>query len=286
MATQNSPAAGAHVLLSGLAFGESPRWHDGRLWFANWLGQEIIAVDPEGHSEVVLRVPFTSFPFSLDWLPDGRLLLTSMSDRPLLRQEPDGTLIEHAALTRGFNEIVVDGRGNIYLNGPTFDPSTGDFAPGGVTLVTPDGASREVADGIRFPNGMAITPDDATLIVADSYAKALLAFTIDPDGGLSDRRIWADLGDGTPDGICLDAEGAIWYADVPNRRCVRVREGGAVLHTIALDRGAFACMLGGADGRTLFITAAAWHGFARMADGLGSGQVLTARVSVPRSGRP
>ncbi len=286
MSTPNSPASGAQVLLSGLAFGESPRWHEGRLWFANWMGQEIIAVTPEGHSEVILRVPFPAFPFSIDWLPDGRMLLASTSDRPLLRREPDGSLVEHAALTRGVNEIVVDGRGNIYLNGANFDPSSGEFTPGGVVLVTPDGASRAVADGIAFPNGMAITPDDTTLIVADSYAKALLAFTIDPDGGLSHRRVWADLGDGVPDGICLDAEGCVWYADVPNRRCVRVREGGAVLQTLALDRGGFACMLGGADGRTLFITAAEWHGFERMADGLGSGQLLTARVPAPHSGKP
>ena len=286
MSTHETAATEAHVLLSGLAFGESPRWHDGRLWFANWLRQEIIAVAPEGQSEVMLRVPFDSFPFSIDWLPDGRLLLTSMQDRPLMRQEPDGTLVEHAALPRGVNEIVVDGHGNIFVNGPRFDPSTGGFAPGGIALVTPDGASREVAAGIQFPNGMAITPDDRTLIIADSYARALLAFTIDRDGSLSNRRVWADLGAGTPDGICLDAEGCVWYADVPNRRCVRVREGGEVLQTITLDRGAFACMLGGDDGKTLFITAAAWHGFERMADGLGSGQVLTARVAVPHGGRP
>ena len=286
MSHRGSPAGATDVLLRGLAFGESPRWHDGRLWFANWLGQEIIAVDPEGHGAVILRVPFASFPFSIDWLPDGRLLLCSRSDRPLLRQEPDGALVEHAALTRGFNEIVVDGRGNIFLNGPNFDPGTGAFTPGGITLVTPDGGSKEVADGIAFPNGMAVTPDDGTLIVADSFARALLAFTIAPDGGLSNRRIWADLGEGAPDGICLDAEGCVWYADVPNRCCVRVREGGEVLQTIGLDHGAFACMLGGADGKTLFITAAEWHGFERMAEGLGSGQLLTARVAVPHSGRP
>src|SRR6476620_6126119 len=127
-------AAEAQVLLTGLAFGESPRWHDGRLWFANWLGQEIIAVDPAGRSEVVLRVPFDTFPFSIDWLPDGRLLLSSLQDRPLMRQEPDGSLVEHAALERGVNEIVLDGRGNIFLNGPRFDPDSGEFAPGGITL--------------------------------------------------------------------------------------------------------------------------------------------------------
>ena len=280
-------ATETHVLLSGLAFGESPRWHDGRLWFANWMRQEIIAVDPAGQSEVILRVPFDSFPFSIDWLPDGRLLMTSMQDRPLMRQEPDGTLVEHAALSRGVNEIVVDGRGNIYLNGPRFDPGTGQLRPR-----RDHASSRPMARRGRWPTGSSSPtgwrsrPTIGTLIVADSYARALLAFTIDPDGGLSNRRVWADLGEGTPDGICLDAAGCVWYADVPNQRCVRVREGGEVMQTINLDRGAFACMLGGDDGKTLFITAAEWHGFERMADGLGSGQLLTARVAVPHSGRP
>ncbi|HEY8597704.1 MAG TPA: SMP-30/gluconolactonase/LRE family protein, partial [Thermomicrobiales bacterium] len=266
MTAHHAPAPETQILLTGLALGESPRWHDSRLWFANWLAQEIIAVDPAGNREVILHVPFAAIPYSIDWLPTGQLLLSSSSERPLLRQEPDGSLVDHAGadlatLSPSFNELVVDGRGNAYLNGADFSALGEAGASAGVlVLVTPDGASRVVADGFAFPNGMAVTPDDGTLIVADSYGKHLLAFTIDPDGGLSGRRVWADLGDGTPDGICLDAEGCVWYADVPNRRCVRVREGGAVLQTIDLDRGAFACMLGGDDGRTLFILAAEWHG--------------------------
>lgn len=149
------------TLLTGLAFGESPRWHDGRLWFSNWVAQEIVAVDVEGKSEVIVPVPFPSFPFSIDWLPDGRLLIVSASDRPLLRREPDGRLVTHVdGLARGWNEIVVDGRGNAYINGGGFDLLAGEaFAPGIVALVTPDGSARQVADGIAFPNGMAVTPD-------------------------------------------------------------------------------------------------------------------------------
>jgi sugar lactone lactonase YvrE len=275
------------ILMTGLAFGESPRWHDDRLWFSNWGAQEIIAVASDGTSEVVLRPPFTTFPFSLAWLPDGRLLIASSSDRPLLRQEPDGSLVPHAALDRGLNEIVVDGRGNAYVNGAGFDPMAGAaFAPGVIVLVTRDGVARQVAAGIAFPNGMAITPDNATLIVADSYGKKLTAFTIETDGSLTNERVWADLVDGVPDGICLDAEGAIWYADVPHRRCVRVREGGAVLQTVQLDRGCFACMLGGGDGRTLFILAAEFHGFDSMSDSPRTGQLLAVPVTTPAAGWP
>ncbi len=276
-----------HTLLTGLAFGESPRWHDGRLWFSNWVAQEIVAVDLLGKSEVIARVPFPSFPFSIDWLPDGRLLLVSASDRPLLRREPDGELVTHAILSRGWNEIVVDGRGNAYINGAGFDLLAGEaFAPGIIALVTPDGSACRVADGIAFPNGMAVTPDNQTLIVAESYAKRLTAFDIEEDGSLSNRRVWADLGDGVPDGICLDAEGAVWYGDVPNQRCVRVREGGEVLQTIDLDRGCFACMLGGVDNRTLFMMAAQWGGPAAMAEAPRTGQVLTAQAPAPHAGWP
>ena len=276
-----------HTLLTGLAFGESPRWHDDRLWFSNWVAQEIVAVDLEGKSEVIARVPFPSFPFSIDWLPDGRLLLVSASDRPLLRREPDGELVTHAILSRGWNEIVVDGRSNAYINGVGFDLLAGEaFAPGIIALVTPDGSARQVADGIAFPNGMAVTPDNQTLIVAESYARRLTAFDIEEDGSLSNRRVWADLGDGVPDGICLDAEGAVWYGDVPNKRCVRVREGGEVLQTIDLDRGCFACMLGGVDNKTLFMMAAKWGGPAAMAEAPRTGQVLTAQAPAPHAGWP
>ncbi|CAA9551472.1 MAG: Gluconolactonase, partial [uncultured Thermomicrobiales bacterium] len=225
------------MLMSGIAFGESPRWHDGRLWFADWGAQELIAVDLEGRSEVVVRVP--SFPFCVDWLPDGRLLIVSARDRLLLRREPDGSLDTHADLSGlsdyPWNEIVVDGRGTAYVNNIGFEFPCGEFAPGTVALLAPDGSVRQVADGVAFPNGMAVTPDNSTLIVAESYANKLTAFDIAEDGGLSNRRVWADLGDGVPDGLCLDAEGAVWYADVPNKRCVRVREGGEVLQTIDLD---------------------------------------------------
>jgi sugar lactone lactonase YvrE len=278
------------TLKTGLEIGESPRWHEGRLWFSNWGAQEVIAVDLDGKSEVMIRVP-TTIPFSIDWLPDGRLLIVSGPEGVLLRREPDGSLVTHADLTslsdRGWNEIVVDGRGNAYVNGGGFDLMSGEpFAPGIVAVLTPDGSTRQVADGIAFPNGMAVTPDNSTLIVAESYAKRLSAFDIAADGGLSNRRVWADLDEGVPDGICIDAENAVWYADVPNERCVRVREGGEVLQTVQLDRGCFACMLGGADKRTLFMMAAKWAGPANMFDEPGTGQVLTVKAPAPGAGWP
>ncbi len=160
------------------------------------------------------------------------------------------------------------------------------FAPGIVALVTPDGSARQVADGIAFPNGMVVTPDDSTLIVAESYAKRLTAFDIAADGTLSNRRVWADLQDGVPDGICLDAENAVWYADVPNKRCVRVREGGEVLQTVELDRGCFACALGDADRRTLLMMATEWNGPANMFKAPRTGQVLTVEAPAPGVGWP
>jgi len=276
------------TLMTGIAFGESPRWHEGRLWFSDWIAQEVIAVDLRGKSEVITRVQ--ALPFSLDWLPDGRLLITS--GRNLLRMGPDRSLETHANLgsltNYGWNEIVVDGRGNIYVNGAEFDLMAGEkFTPGIVALLTPDGSARQVADNIAFPNGMAVTPDNSTLIVAESYGKKLTAFDIAVDGSLSKRRVWADLGDGVPDGICLDAEGAVWYADVPNKRCARVREGGEVLEIIDLDRGCFACALGGVNMKTLFMVATEWRGLARMVDGSRTGQILTVEVTVPGvSGMP
>jgi len=237
------------LLRDGLAIGESPRWHDGLLWLCNWTTGDILTVAADGHSEVVAHVE-TAVPYSIDWLPDGRLLVVSGQEAALLRQEPDGSLVRHADLSPYgdvFNEIVVDGRGNIFVNG------------GNVVVVRPDGSVREIADGIRFGNGMAVTPDESTLIVAESHGECLTAFTITQDGGLVDRRVWADLAD-NPDGICIDAEGAVWYASVPGKHCVRVREGGEVLQTVDVDRGAFACMLGGGDGTSLYIVAAQWRG--------------------------
>ena len=275
----------AGTLLAGRGLVESPRWHEGRLYFSDWSAGEVIAVDLAGRSEVVARV--ASLPLCTAWLPDGRLVIVSSPDGRLLRLEPDGSLVTHADLGRpGWNDIVIDGRGNAYVNAPGFNPMTGEaFKPGFVSLVPADGPVRQVADDIAFPNGMAVTPDNATLIVADSYGHRLVAFGIGGDGGLSGRRVWADLGDGTPDGICIDAAGAVWYADVPARRCVRVAEGGAVLQTVELDRGGFACALGGPEGKTLFMVAAEWRGMAEMV-APGSGQVLTAEVEVPGAGWP
>src|SRR5215471_11085925 len=168
-----------------------------------------------------------------------------------------------------------------------FDLRAGEkFAPGIIAVVGRDGSTRRVADGLWFANGIAVTPDNSTLIVAESYGKRLTGFDIAADGSLTDRRVWADLGDGAPDGICLDAEGRIWYADVPNRRCVRVAEGGEVLRTIHLDVGCFACMLGGPEGETLFLVAREWRGLESTADKRRTGQVLTFKAPAARAGWP
>jgi sugar lactone lactonase YvrE len=274
------------VILSGLAYVESPRWHDDRLWFAHWGTDEIIAVDLDGNSEVVARGP-GGLGWSLDWLPDGRLLVTGPG---LTRREPDGSVVPHADLSKlagNWNELVIDGRGNAYVNGGNFGPA--ESGPSGiVALVTADGRARQVADRLAFPNGMAITPDNRTLIVAESWAEQLTAYDIADDGTLSGRRVWAATPGDHPDGICLDAEGAVWYADVGNHHCVRVRDGGEVLANVAVDRGAFACMLGGADGQILFILAADWRGFEHADEAIAdrTGQVLVADAPAPHAGWP
>ncbi|TPJ55373.1 MULTISPECIES: SMP-30/gluconolactonase/LRE family protein [unclassified Mesorhizobium] len=285
----SSVAENAKIIAKGLAFGESPRWHEGRLWLCNWGTGEIVAVSEDGKSRVMLTVPAV-LPYSIDWLPDGRLLVISGREGLLLRQEVDGRLVTHADLRdlskSPWNEIVVDGRGNIYVNGGGPAPAPGQhFGPGTIVLITPDGTARQVAGNIAFANGMAVTPDNRTLIIAESHSNRLTAFDIAADGTLANRRVWADV-DGYPDGICLDAEGTVWYADVPNKRCAQVREGGELLQTVTADRGCFACMLGGVDGRTLFITAAEWRGFDHMSSDARTGQVLGVAVSSPGAGWP
>jgi sugar lactone lactonase YvrE len=274
------------VLVTGRGLVEAPRWHHGRLYFSDWTAGEVIAADSDGHTEVVARVK--SLPLCGAWLPDGRLLLVASADGLLLRREPDGSLVTHAELGGpGWNDIVVDGRGNAYVNTVGFNMMAGEAVrPGHVVLAAADGTVRRVAEDLAFPNGMAVTADNATLIVAESYGKRLVAFDIGGDGDLSGRRVFADLGDDPPDGICLDAEGAVWYATVPGRRCVRVADGGRVLQIIQLDRGCFACALGGPDGRTLFVTAAQWRPDLPELVPAGSGQVCTARVTVPGAGWP
>jgi sugar lactone lactonase YvrE len=283
----------ATPLLSGLVIGESPRWHEGRLWFAHWGTGEIVAVDLDGRSEVVGHGP-PALGWSIDWLPDGRLLVTG---ERLMRLEPDGSRVAHADLSGlgvgRFNEIVVDGRGNVYVNGGTeFHPGEGQ-APGIIALVTPDGSVRRVADGIAFPNGMAVTPDNATLIIAESFAARLTAFDIAADGSLSNRRTWAD--EVGPDGICVDADGAVWTGVAPFTDSVvgRVRDGGEVLERVRLDAPCFACMLGGEDRQTLFMLTADWRmdeGFedniARLTTGPRTGQVLTAPAPAAGAGWP
>jgi len=273
------------TLLTGRGLVESPRWHGDRLYFSDWSAGEIVAVDLAGQSEVIARVP--SLPLCTAWLPDGRLVIVSSPTGRLLRREPDGSLVTHAELGKpGWNDIVVDGRGNAYINRPGFDMMSGEeFKPGSIALVTAAGSVRDVADDLAFPNGMAVSPDNFTLIVADSYRHNLVAFDIDSNGGLSNRRAWADLGEGAPDGICIDAHGAVWYADVPNRRCVRVAQGGTVLQSVELDRGCFACTLGGPDGKSLFVVAAEWRGMPEMVPP-GTGQVLTVQVEVSGVGWP
>lgn len=282
------------VLLEGFGMGESPRWHDGRLWFSSWGTDEIVAVDLIGRREVI-GPGGGGAGWAVGWLPDGRMLVTGPQ---LLRVEADGSRVPHAdisdVLPYGSSELTVDGRGNVYVNSINFDFT--DFggvmargeAPGRIALITPDGAVRQVADGLAFPNGMVVTPDNATLIVAESFARRLAAFDIGADGALSNRRVWADV---TGDGICLDAEGAVWTSDVqPGDRGVvqRVARGGEVLERIELDRPCYACMLGGDDGRTLFMVAAKWFGPDRMGEliAAATGQILTARVEVPHAGWP
>jgi sugar lactone lactonase YvrE len=278
-------AAGATVLMTGITFGESPRWHEGRIWFADWGAHQVIALDPRGGHEVVASVP--SFPMCIDFLPDGRLLVVDSAHQRLIRREPDGSMVTHADLsaisTKPWNDIVVDARGNAYVNNIGFDFPGGQAAPGLVACVATDGSARLVADDLAFPNGMAITADGATLIVAESYGNRLTAYDIGWDGAIDNRRVWAEAANDHPDGICLDAEGAVWYADVGNRHCVRIREGGETLATVELDRGAFACTLSRGDRPQLYVAAQRW-GVPDSAEL--TGQIVAFRAPAPGAGKP
>jgi sugar lactone lactonase YvrE len=288
-----------HTLMTGLAFPESPRWHGDRLWFSDWGAQDILTIDLTGRSEVIVS-DVRSFPFCIDFLPDGRLLV--VANKQLLRREADGSLTTHADLSslseHSWNEIVVDGRGNAYVNGGALG-FQGEL--GAIALVTPDGSARQVADGLAFPNGMAVTPDNARLIVAESFGKRLTAFDIASDGGLSKGQLWAELNEFGPDGICLDAENAVWCGS--GTRCVRVREGGEVVQVIELELFCTACMLGGSDRRTLYMTVVDWRGDATLAEieqmgnaikagvpatwpGARAGQVLAVEAPAPGAGWP
>lgn len=257
----------SQVLADGLYFAEAPRWHDGALWFSDFYDHAVKSVDLDGH--VATKVVLDDQPSGLGWLPDGRLLIVAMQQRAVLRLEHDA-LVVHADLshiaTFHCNDMVVDTLGGAYVGNFGFDLDAAELSGtlpevlathqgAALALVEPNGATRTVATGMMFPNGMALTPDGRTLIVAETMARRLSAFDVALDGSLANRRIWADV-DGFPDGICLDADGAVWFADAARARCVRVTEGGAVLDELATSRRAFACMLGGPDGRTLFMATA------------------------------
>lgn len=275
------------VLLDGLTFPEGPRWHDGRLWFSDFYSQRVLAVDLAGKSETIATVP--KRPSGLGWRPDGTLLIVSMLDRSLLelkagRLHPVADL---SALAGGpCNDMVVDAAGRAYVGNFGYDRHGGE-APRttGLIRVDGDGRATRVAEDLMFPNGMVITPDGKTMIVAETYAHRISAFAIGADGGLGARRVFAEMPGCYPDGICLDADGAIWVSDARGHEASRVFEGGRVAQRVSVgDRTVFACMLGGADRRTLFLCTSTGSGPA-MAEKT-DGKIEYARVAVPGAGLP
>ncbi|HEX7035067.1 MAG TPA: SMP-30/gluconolactonase/LRE family protein [Pseudomonadales bacterium] len=276
------------ILLDGLCFGEGPRWHQGALWLSDMHAHQVLRIRPDGTAETVCEVP--AWPSGLGWLPNGDLLVVSMTDRRLLRW--DGSALRPHADLSGLasfhcNDMVVDAAGRAYAGNFGFDLHGGaEPKPAELILVEPDGRARVVADGLQFPNGTVITPDGRTLIVAESWGRRLTAFDIGNDGSLRNRRVWAELPDGAlPDGICLDADGGIWSASPTTSECVRQREGGEITHRVRVGQGAYACMLGGDDGRTLYIlTAADSHPEACRQSR--SGRVETITAPYPHAGLP
>lgn len=275
------------VILGGLGFSEGPRWHEDRLWFSDMGAGQVVAVDVDGNRETIVSVP--ARPSGLGWLPDGRMLIVSMGDRKLLRNE-NGQLVEHADLSglvsMDLNDMVVDGKGNAYVGNPGFDLRERPLnpRPAEIVLVTPEGEASVVDKEAVFPNGSVVTPDGEMLIVAETFGRRLTAFDILADGSLANRRTWAELPNRSPDGICLDAEGAVWVADANGQMCVRVREGGEILEEVATERGCFACMLGGSDRKTLFMCIA--DGFAGAAIRSRTGAIEAVEVDVPGAGWP
>lgn len=274
------------VLLDGGAFLEGPRWRDDRLWFSDMHGGQIMTVDMDGNATGFASVP--QRPSGLGWLPDGRMLAVSMSDRKVLRMEPSG-FVEHADLSGlapfECNDMVVDRQGRAYVGHFGFDHFChAEFRPASLIAVETDGSARVVANDLKFPNGTVISDDGRTLIVGESYGRRLTAFDIERDGSLSHRRVWADIGM-APDGICLDAEGCVWVASPTERAVVRVRQGGAIASRVGVGRKAIACMLGGPDRRTLFALTSETTQPARALE-LRSARVETVAVDVPGAGLP
>jgi sugar lactone lactonase YvrE len=276
--------------VSGLAFAESPRWHEGALWFSDFYDHRVCRVTADGRAETVVEVP--DQPSGLGWLPDGRLLVVSMNDRRLLRLDGK-SLVEAADLSAlaqwPCNDMLVDARGRAYVGNFGFDlQHRAPFAPTSLILVMPDGRARIVAEEMQFPNGTVLTPDGRTLIVAESYGQRLTAFDVMEDGSLEHRRIWAQLkGRGVgPDGICLDAEGAVWLASPVSREVLRVREGGQVTDRIPTENQAVACVLGGADRKTLFVLTGRVLVTPEQSRAERSGMIYAARVEVAGAGMP
>ncbi len=275
------------TIAEGFSFTEGPRWHQGRLYFSDFYTHRVLAVDAEGHVEVIATVP--GQPSGLGWLPDGRMLVVSMLDRKLLRQESDGRLVEHADLsgiaTYHCNDMVVDTQGRAYVGNFGSDIESGNkLVKAKLAFVDTDGAVSIAAEDLAFPNGAVITPDGSTLIIGESFGRCLTAFDIAEDGGLSNRRLWANLHPHIPDGICLDEEGAIWVADPANNCVLRVREEGEVLQKIDMTNGTFACMLGGDDRKTLFVCTAAGSG--SKAQGQLTAKIEACEVTVSGAGCP
>lgn len=273
--------------LEGLSFGEGPRWHEGRLWYSDFYVHQVRRVDESGHAETVVEVP--GRPSGLGWRPDGTLLIVSMTDRRLMRFA-DGKLSVEAELSSlapaPCNDMVVDGKGRAYVGNFGYDRHAGE-APRTTCLVRvdPDRSVHQAADGLMFPNGTVITPDGKTMIVGETFAHRLTAFDVAADGTLSNARLWAEIDGCYPDGICLDAEGAIWVSDPFGRRVLRVLEGGRITHSVDLaPRGAYACMLGAADRRTLYVVTNSGSGPA--AADKRDGRIETMRVDVPGAGWP
>lgn len=279
--------AGYEVLVTGLSFPEAPRWRADKLWFSDFYMHRVQTVDLSGQVETVAVVP--KQPSGLGFTPAGELLVVSMLDRCLLAVR-SGTIRLVADLstiaTGPCNDMVVDAKGRAYVGNFGYDRHGGEpHRDARLARVDPDGSVTIVATDLNFPNGMVILPDGNTLVVCESYASRLSAFDIDPDGGLHKRRLFAKIHDFVPDGMCSDADGAVWVADPRGKRVIRLFDGGQIVQSLSTgDRGAYACMLGGPDGRTLFIctNTAAGPPAAQKRDG----QIVITRVNVPGDGLP
>ena len=246
------------LLIDGLGFPEAPRWHEGRLWLSDIAKQQVLAVTLDGDVEVICEV--AGAPSGLGWLPDGRLLVVSMHDRAVLRLDPGGLAIHadlHHLVSADLNDMVVDSNGRAYVSNFGYDATTEEPAPTGIVCIQPDGSSRMLGSELLRPNGMALSADGRTFVVAETRVHRLTAFDVVDGGALDHPRPFGDLGSGSwADGVCIDAEGGMWVGDPRRSRCVRVMEGHGVTEAVATDVPAIACALGGADRRTLFVTEA------------------------------